>query len=370
MNVALVYDWLDSWGGAERVLLSLHKIFPTAPLYTSIYNSKKAPWAKQFNIKTSFLQKFPGAKIWRRTYTPLFPLAFESFNFDQYDLVISIASFAAKGIITKPHTHHINYLLTPTRLLWNEQKNYFDNILYRKLGQPIINYLKSWDRIAAQRPDQIIAISKNIAQRCQKYYQRKVDQVIYPPIDTKTFHLKRPNMPKIKSRPFFLLVSRLEPYKKTDLAIRAFNDLGWNLKIVGQGSQLNRLKKIANANIQFLGHLTDKQLLSYYQTCRGVIYPQEEDFGLVPLEAQACGKPVIAYGEGGAKETIIEGKTGTFFKPQNKEALIKTLLKFDPDCYNEAEGHRNAERFSEGKFLKAWRGLVRRYIRKKQPSHE
>ena len=361
LKIALVYDWLDSWGGAERVLLLLHKIFPTAPLYTSIYNSKKASWAKTFQIKTSFLQKIPPSQKKHRCYTPFFPIAFESFNFDQYNLVISISSFAAKGIITKPHTGHICYLLTPTRFLWSGQKDYFNDNLQKKLSGPILRYLKKWDKIAAQRPDQIIAISKNVAQRCQKYYQRKIDQIIYPPVDTKKFYTKGRGSWKKGFRSFFLLVSRLEPYKKTDLAIKAFNDLDWNLKIIGQGTQLSKLKKMAKSNIEFLGHLTDKQLLSYYQTCRGVICPQEEDFGLVPLEAQACGRPVIAYGKGGAKETIIKDKTGVFFSPQNKKALIKTLLKFNDNNYDKNNCRKNAEKFGEKKFIEAWKKLIGQY---------
>ena len=362
LRVALVYDWLDSWGGAERVLLLLYKVFPTAPLYTSIYNSKRTSWAKTFQIRTSFLQKMPLARKRRRCYTPLFPIAFESFNFDQYNLIISISSFAAKGIITKPHTGHICYLLTPTRFLWSGQKDYFKDNFQKKLAKPILCYLKKWDKIAAQRPDQMIATSKNVAQRCQKYYQRKIDQIIYPPVDTKKFYIKGPDPGKKGSCPFFLFVSRLEPYKKADLAINTFNDLGWSLKIIGRGSQLNKLKKIAKPNIKFLGHLTDKQLLSYYQTCRGVIYPQEEDFGLVPLEAQACGKPVIAYRKGGAKETIIKDKTGVFFNPQNKNALIKTLLKFNANNYNKNNCRKNAEKFSEKKFVEAWKKLIDPYV--------
>ena len=356
MKIALVYDWLDSWGGAERVLLLFHKIFPTAPLYTSIYNSRRASWAKAFQVKTSFLQKMPLSQKKRRCYTPLFPVAFESFNFDQYDLVISISSLAAKGIITKPHTDHICYLLTPTRFLWNGQKDYFNDNFQAEISKPVLCYLRKWDKIAAQRPDQIIAISKTVAQRCQKYYQRKVNQIIYPPVDINKFNIGKKTTPQ-KSN-FFLLISRLETYKKTDLAIKAFNDLGWNLKIVGQGTQLRKLKKIAKSNIEFLGHLTDKQLLSYYQVCWGVIYPQEEDFGLVPLEAQACGKSVIAYGKGGAKETIIKDKTGVFFSPQNKNALIKTLLKFDANNYNKNNCRKNAEKFGEKKFIEAWKKLI------------
>ncbi|MBP8591225.1 glycosyltransferase [Candidatus Shapirobacteria bacterium] len=358
MKVAFVYDWLDSWGGAERLLLALKQIFPKAPLYTSIYNPEKASWAKDFHVCPSFLQKMPGALKFRKAYLPLLPLAFESFNFDQYDLVISVSSFAAKGIITKPATCHINYLLTPTRFLYHQYPLYFSSPLKRAFSKPLVSYLKRWDKIAAFRPDQIIAISQTVAKRTEKYYQRKVEKVIYPPVNTKKFFPAKEK--KGQKEKYFLLVSRLEPYKKVDLAIEAFNSLGWKLKIVGNGSEEKKLKKISRKNIEFLGKVSDQKLVSFYQNCRAVIFPQEEDFGLVPLEAQACGRPVIAYRGGGATETIIDGKTGLFFFPQKAGALKNTLLKFDPLRYNKSTCRENALKYGQEKFEREWKEVIKK----------
>ncbi len=347
MRVALVYDWLDSWGGAERVLLELNKLFPQAPIYTSIYRADRAKFAQKFpKIKTSFLQKL--SFINRRLLTPLMPLAFESFNLDNFDLVISITSFAAKGIITKPSTRHICYLLTPTRFLWYPKQ--YHNL---KVPKPIQNYLKSWDLIAAQRPDQIVSISKTVQDRCQKIYQRK-SSLIYPPVDDKFFSPAK----AITKKKFFLVVSRLEQQKKVDLAIRAFADLGWPLIIIGTGSQEKRLKKMAKKNIRFLGKIPDKKLIKYYQEAQALIFPQEEDFGLVSLEAQACQTPVIAFSGGGATETIKNGQTGILFYPQSSFALKKVLLKWSQNDYNMRSFRPWVKNFSQKSFISSWQKLI------------
>jgi len=363
MKTALVYDWLDSWGGAERLLFSLKKIFPEAPLYTSVYNREKAFWAKDFHVFPSFLQKMPGAAKKRKAYLPLLPIAFEGFNFDQYDLVISVSSFAAKGIITKPTTLHLNYLLTPPRFLYHQYRLYFSSPLKRGLAKPLVNYLKRWDKIAAFRPDQIIAISQTVAKRTEKYYRRKAEKIIYPPVDTRKFF---PAKQEEKQREkYFLLVSRLEPYKKVGLAVKAFNSLGQKLKIVGRGGEEKKLKKISRKNIEFLGKVSDQKLISLYQNCQAVIFPQEEDFGLVSLEAQACGRPVIAYGGGGAKETVVDGKTGLFFFPQTPVALKKALSKFDSLRYNKSTCRQNALKYNEEQFIKEWKKIIVQAIDKK-----
>ena len=244
MKTALVYDWLCSWGGAERTLLELNKIFPKAPIYTSIYKPKKASFAQEFpKIKTTFLQKL--SFLNHRLLAPLMPMAFENFDFSDFDLIISVTSFAAKGIIVRPPTKHICYLLTPTRFLWYPKQ--YSGANFPKL---IKNYLKSWDLIASQRPDQIVAISKTVQDRCQKIYQRK-SSIIYPPIDTKLFSPGKTKSCISAERGFFLIVSRLERQKKIDLAIEVFNDLGWPLKIIGTGSWERKLKNLARKNIEF-----------------------------------------------------------------------------------------------------------------------
>jgi len=358
MKVALVYDRVNKIGGAERVLEALHEIWPEAPLYTAVYHPAGAPWAKKFKVIPSFLNKFPLAKRHHEVYPWLTPLAFESFDFSDFDLVISITSAEAKGIVTKPKTKHLCYCLTPTRYLWSGYEDYFKNKVFRFLSKPMVNYLRQWDKIAAQRPDAYLAISQTVKNRIKKYYGRD-SVVIYPPVDTEKFQ-----RPKIKSpkSDFFLVVSRLVPYKKIDLVVKAFNQLNLPLKVIGTGSQMRRLKTMANDNIEFLGQLTDQELLSYYQDCRVLIFPQEEDFGLVPLEAQSCGKPVIAFAGGGVLETVIEGKTGTFFKPQEVKALIKKIESFKDKDYRPEVCRANAERFNKTIFKQNFKKLIEEMI--------
>lgn len=371
MKVALVYDRVNKWGGAERLLLVLHELFPDAPLYTSVYHKEKAPWAQVFDVRTSYLQRFPLASSSHEFYPLLMPLAFESFSFEEYDLVISVTSEAAKGIITKPKTFHICYCLTPTRYLWSGYEEYFKSGFFRKISQLFISYLRTWDKIAAQRPDVYIAISKEVQGRIKKYYGRE-SMVVYPPIGLQStvYSLQQNKKAVVRSRSterFFLIVSRLVPYKRIDIAVQAFNKLRLSLKIVGVGSQEQSLKRIAGPTIEFLGNLTDSELLSYYKGCRALIFPGYEDFGLTTVEAQGFGKPVIAFKGGGAQETIIEGKTGIFFYPQTKEALIKVLKDFETRDYKREDCLENAEKFSEKRFKKEFLSVI---LRRAEESNE
>ena len=370
MKVALVYDRLNKWGGAERVLLALHKLFPSAPLYTSVYDKKKAPWVLRFApskggqagqaIKTSFLQNFPFATH-HEFFAGLMPIAFESFNFDEFDLVISVTSEAAKGVITKPSTKHICYCLTPTRYLWSGYNDYFKNPLLKIISKPIISYLKYWDRIAAQRPDAFIAISNEVQKRIKKYYGRE-SIVVYPPIFNFQFSIfNQFQNSNLKYENYFIIVSRLVPYKRIDLAIKVFNKLKLPLKIVGIGSEMGKLRAMSGLTIEFLGNLTDKELVRYYSECRALIFPGIEDFGLTILEAQSFGKPVIAFRAGGALETIIEEKTGLFFNEQTVESLSEAIkhfnnIKINPeDCINQAEKF-GFEMFKK-EFMRAIQGI-------------
>lgn len=374
MRVALVYDRVNKIGGAERVLEALHEIFSEAPLYTAVYNPETAPWAKKFKVIPSFLQKFPLAKSRHEVFPYLMPMAFESFNFDEYDVVISITSEAAKGILTKPQTLHLCYCLTPTRYLWSGYEDYFQNKAFRFLTQPIVFYLRSWDKIACQRPDVYLTISENVKKRIKKYYGRE-SEVVYPPVDLKKFQiLPQGGIPLRGTNPksqtdskYFLVVSRLDfGYKKVDLAIEVFNQLGLPLKIIGTGTQMVNLKRKAKRNIEFLGQLTDEQLLSYYQNCQALIFPQEEDFGLVPLETQACGRPVIAFGAGGALETIIAGQTGEFFSPQTGEALIKVIKSFEAGKYKPEDCRQQAEKFGKEIFKERFKEIVEKEWKKRK----
>lgn len=375
MKTALVYDRVNKWGGAERVLLALHKLFPSAPLYTSVYDKKKAKWAKVFNIKSSFLQNFPHIISNHESYPFLMPIAFEQFNFDAYDLVISITSEAAKGIITKPGTRHICYCLTPTRYLWSGYDNYFKNPIFRFISYPAVSYLRAWDKISSNRPDLYIAPSLEIKKRIKKYYGKE-SEVVYPPLsinDGIIIHpgggrLKlsgshdSPGVKESKKGDYFLVVSRLVAYKRIDIAIEACNALQVPLKIIGIGKEENNLRKIAGPTIEFLGNLTDKEVIEYYTHAKGLIHPGIEDFGLTVLEAQKFKTPVIAFGAGGALETVNEGRTGLFFQSQKKESLMQKMRELDNYDFKEEEFISQVEKFSFEKFKENFLSLVERSI--------
>lgn len=350
MKIALVYDRINKWGGAERVLLALHELFPDAPLYTAVYDEESAPWAHVFDIRTSFLQNIPFAKRNHEWYPWLTPLAFESFNFDAYDVVLSITSADAKGIITKPHTTHICYCLTPTRYLWSHYKTYFPGPVKRALTKPIISYLRKWDQVASSRPDQYIAISETVKNRIKKYYQRDAS-VIYPPAGVSRKNNLHTEY-KIRDTGYFLVVSRLVRYKMIDIAIKACNELRIPLVIVGTGSDEARLKSMSGPTIQFIHNLTDEELTWYYQHSEALILPQEEDFGLVSVEAQSWGTPVIAYKKGGGIESVLPGKTGKFFYPQTSVALKHVLQSFKKSDYLVRDCKQQADRFTPDVFKK------------------
>lgn len=349
MKVAIVYDRVNKIGGAERVLESVGEIFPKATLFTSVYNARKTPWAKKFKIKTSFLQKIPLINL-RHEFIPyLMPLAFESLDFEKFDLVISITSEGAKGIIVRPKTQHVCICLTPTRYLWSGYQQYFKNIFFRFITKPIVYYLRKWDLIASGKPDSFIAISENVKERIRKYYKRE-SFVIYPPSDR--LFTKKVKQIKIEEKDFFLVVSRLVDYKRVDLAVDACSRLNLPLVVIGDGSELERLQAIANDSVVFKGKVSDEELVSYYKNARALIFPGEEDFGITMVEAQYAGKPVIAFKKGGATEIVKEGVTGLFFNHQNVDSLIAVLKKFERFEYNSFNCKKNAKKFSDKNFKK------------------
>lgn len=350
-QVALVYDWVVKWGGAERILLALHDLFPSAPLFTSV-SRRQLEWANQFTVQSSFLNRLPGAVRHYRWLAGGMPLAFENLDFRPFDVVISVSSWAAKGIITTPQTFHLNYCLTPTRFLWSGKEIYAHQPGFGlvsglvRAGKKIANgYLSSWDVTASARPDAMFAISKTVAERVKKFYHRRAE-VVYPPVETDLF---QPPKQPVK-RDGWLVVSRLEPYKKVDMVVRVFNRLGWPLTVVGTGSQEKVLRRLAGPSVSLVGCVPDEKLVSYYYSCQGVVCSQEEDFGLVAVEAQSCGRPVVAFKRGGFSETVIP-KTGTFFSSQTDEALYKTLIRFRPEQYSVRACRTNALRFSRERFL-------------------
>src|SRR3989344_169732 len=373
MKIALVYDHVNKIGGAERILVALHELFPDAPLFTAVYDSDLAGWARDFQVRSSFMQALPLAKTYHELYPGVPFLAFSSLDLQEFDIVIVITSAEAKSVITGPRTLSICYCLTPTRYLWSHYSQYFKHKLLAFLSWPVVWFLRVWDMRVSARPDKYIAISETVAKRISKYYKRQA-QVIYPPVDTEKFRPKAstngrwafgPDPPladKVQSASrrtksadklessYFLVVSRLVDYKRIDIAIEACNRLGLPLKIVGTGLEERKLKKLAGSTVEFLGNLTDQELIAYYQGCRALISPQEEDLGISAIEAQACGKPVIAYRGGGTMETVIAGKTGEFFYPQTVTALISVLEKLGNRVYNPVLCRKQALKFSKMKF--------------------
>ncbi len=349
MKIALTHDHLFQIGGAEKVLLELHKIFPESPVYTLIHNPEKAGLFKDLQIKTSFLERLPFGKNHFKWYLSLMPIAWEQFNFSDYDIVISSSSAFSKGILTRPNTLHISYCHSPTRYLWSDAHRYVEELkqpkIIKKILPLILNRLRTWDHVAAQRVDKFIANSEFVAKRIKKYYQRD-STVIYPPVDTKQFLIS----PRIDD--YYVLVSRLRPYKRVDIAIKAFNQLHMPLKIIGSGEEEIRLKKIAKDNIEFLGELSDIERNRVLSQAKAFIHPQEEDFGIAAVEAMACGRPVVAYKSGGALETVIEGETGVFFKEQTWEALADTVIRFhrQENQFDSVKIKAHAEKFDTEVF--------------------
>ena len=341
MKIAIVHDWLTNMGGAERVILAFHEIFPDAPIYTSVYNPDKLPEEfRKMNIRTSFIQKLPKAKTKYNMYLPFMPTAFEQFELSEYDVVLSSSSSCAKGVITRPYTLHICYCHTPMRYAWDFYHEYKENApKWQKRFIPFLMiYVRMWDRLSADRVDYFIANSSAVAKRIKKHY-RKNAVVINPPVNVDFY------TPVNEDEDYFLIVSRLVEYKRIDIAVEAFNDLGLPLIIIGDGPEKSKLQRMAKGNIKFLGRLPDEEVKRYYARCRAFIFPGEEDFGITPLEAQASGRPVIAFGKGGVLDSVIDGVTGLFFKEQNKESLKEAIKRFEKIDFNKEIIRKHAEKF-------------------------
>ncbi len=356
MKVALVHDYLVQNGGAERVLEVLTELFPTAPIYTLLYDKNLMQGRFQDKvIKTSFLQKLPFARTRHRLFPPLMPLAIEQFDLSGYDLVISDSSSYAKGVITSPETLHICYMHTPMRYAWDDCQKYTSDFGFPRLVKWLVpffmNPIRIWDRASSVRPDALIANSQFVADRIKKYYHRSAE-VIHPPVEVSRFQSQSITSDPASSQtePYFLMVGRLIAYKRHDIAIQAFNELGLPLKIIGRGPELERLKSMAKPNIEFLGRIDDEDLPKYYQKASGFIFPQEEDFGIVAIEALASGSPLIAYRGGDIPEHMQEGLQGVFFDEQTKESLKQAVLgfqnqSFDREAISKSVAHFDKEYF-------------------------
>ena len=363
LRVALVYDRVNTFGGAERVLRNLHELYPHAPLYTSVYDLAGAAWTKGWDVRPSFLQRVPFVRTRHQWLALFMPLAFESFDFSAFDLVISVSSEAAKGIITKPGTRHVCYLLTPTRYVWSHvhqyERDYFPGVL--KIFLPVyrffLRYLRAWDSIAAQRPDLIIPISQTVKQRVEKYYKRKTANVIYPPVATHLFESRTiSSTSPFPWKQWYLCVSRLVPYKRIDTAIRACMLMKRHLVIVGKGNDEQRLRKIAGGSdyIHFVGYLTDDELVGYYQHCSALLLPGEEDFGIVAVEAMAAGIPVATYVKSGNAEVVIPGKTGVHIQTQTTQGVQEAIQMLEKTQFTKQVIREYAKQYSEAVFKRAW----------------
>ncbi|MGQ9594983.1 MAG: glycosyltransferase [Anaerolineae bacterium] len=360
MNVAIVHDWLNQKGGAERVLEALKEVFPEAPVFTSIYWREGMPATyRTWRIVTSFLDRMPGIYRHHQLFLPLYPLAFESFDLSGFDVVLSNKSGFCHGVLTPPETLHICYCLSPTRYVWDYRRYAERERLGRvasALLAPLLSYLRMWDRLAADRVDHFVAISREVQARIAKFYRRE-STLLYPPVDTERIR------PGSGHEDYFLIVSRLVPYKRIDLAVQAFTELGFPLKIAGDGRDRKRLQAMAGPNVEFLGEVDDQAVVPLFQRCAALIFPGAEDFGIAPVEAQAAGRPVIAYAAGGALDTVVEGETGTFFHEPTPQALQETVASFDPDAYDPARIRAHAERFSRARFQEEIRRFVEERFR-------
>jgi len=359
MKVAITIDWLTEFGGAERVLTHLHAMYPDAPIYTSLLWPAAIPeYMRSWDIRTSFLQKVPFARSHHRALLPFMPLAFEQFDLSGYDAVITAAHACAKGVITGPDTTNICYIFTPPRYLWEQYYAYTNGSRRKVLYAPVANWLRVWDRVAADRVDHFVAISGTVADRVRRHYRREAD-VIYPPVDTDRF---TPNGRAAED--FYLLVARFVPYKRIDLAIAAANRLKRPLWIVGDGPERRRLRAMAGPTVRFLGWLPDDgQLADLYARCRAFVFPSLDDFGVAPLEAQAAGRPVVAFGRGAALETVVSGETGVFFEAQQVDALAEAMERLERSAFDPAVCRRNAEQFDSHIFRERFRATVEDQVR-------
>lgn len=358
MKVALVHDWLTGMRGGEKVLEVLCEIFPDADLFTLFHRrGSVSPAIERHAIRTSFVQYLPFAAAHYRRYLPLFPFAIEQFDLDAYDLVVSSSHCVAKAVVPTGKARHLSYCYSPMRYAWDQFDAYFGaervgRFKSRWFYRPLLARLARWDAATASRVDRFVADSAHVAGRIRRYYNREAT-IVYPPVDT-TFFQPSSQPPG----PHFLIVSALVPYKRIDRAIAACDRVGAPLRIAGDGPERSRLERSARGNVEFLGSLTNDELRDEYQRARAVIMPGEEDFGIVPLEAQACGRPVVALGVGGARETVIDGDTGVLFPEPTEDSLIAGLERAATIQFDEVRIRQNAERFSREKHVHHLRQVI------------
>ncbi|TAK89746.1 glycosyltransferase family 4 protein [Patescibacteria group bacterium] len=352
MKVALVHDWLNTkYGGAERVLEQLAKIYPEAPIHTLIYNQEAGGSIDPSRIRTSWLQRLPRWLQRRSRYLlPLIPTAIEQFDLSQYDVVISSSAAFSKGVITKPETLHVCYCHTPTRFVWDYWPRYLNEQKVGPLRRAVIHRLTSklrlWDYYSAERVDSWVANSQTTAARINKYYRQKVDAVIYPGVEVEQFKPVKPD----QKQDYFVTLGMLTPYKKIDLAIAACNQLKRRLIVIGDGPDRARLEKLAGPTIEFAGYVDSATRSKLVAEAQALIFANEEDFGIAPVEAMAGGTAVIAYNKGGLTETVVDGVTGCFFNQPTADSLVESLKTFKASDFKTKALTDQAQKFSQQRF--------------------
>lgn len=349
LKVALVHDWLVGRGGGERVLYDIHTLFPDAPIYTLVYDQDKAPeWCKECDIRTTYIQKWPGAKSHHKLLLSFMPKAWEALDLTEYDLVISCCASCCKGVITRPDALHVCYSFSPTRYVWDLYYDYLENTnaIKRFFMKRMIHKVRLWDFQAAQRVDHFAADSNFVGSRIKKYYRRDFT-TIYP--GTRINEYPITEMPD----DYYLVVARFVRYKRVDLAIEACNQLKKKLVVIGSGGEEEeRLKKLAGDTVEFLGRVSDEEMERYYSRAKAFLLPGIEDYGITPVEAMSAGVPVLAFGKGGALETVQDGKTGLYFHDQTVSGLVHCIEEFERNgvAYSRQQIHDYSLNFSDEIF--------------------
>ena len=362
MRVALIHDWLTGMRGGEKVLDALCEIFPDADIHTLFHvRGAVAPSIERHRIRTSFVQWLPFAARQYRRYLPLFPFAVERFDLDAADLVISSSHCAVKAVVAPGRARHICYCHSPMRYAWDQFDAYFGaervgRTANRWLYRPVMARLARWDAATAGRVDRFVANSAHVAARIRRYYNRQAT-IVHPPVDT-GFYTPADVHTSPSRESHFLIVSALVPYKRLDLAIDACARVGAPLHVVGDGPDRERLERLAGPTVTFRGRLTDEQVRDEYRRAQAVLLPGEEDFGIVPVEAQACGTPVVALARGGALETVIDGETGVLFSELMAPSLAAALERLAAVRFDAGRLRRHAERFSRSRYLEEMRAVI------------
>lgn len=358
MRVAIIHYWLVSMRGGEKVLESLCQIFPDADIFTHAYDQASiSETIRRHRIMPTFISRLPRPHRYYKHYLPLMPMALEAIDLRGYDLVISCESGPAKGVIPPPDAIHICYCHSPMRYLWNMYHDYRESTgwIQRLLMPPICHYLRLWDSTTALRVDRFIANSATVAGRIEKYYRREAS-VIHPPVNVELFESVCPS----EVEDYYLMAGELVAYKRPDLAVEAFNAIGRRLVVIGGGERLAEIRKLAGKTVTILGQQPFSVMRHHFARCRALIFPGEEDFGIVPIEAMASGRPVIAYGRGGATETIVDGITGLFFPEQTVDAIRKAVLDFEVMTFDPDVIKARALKFSVERFQSEFKATVKK----------